>query len=98
MMGNENEGHSQTAFVVPMPEPSVNYTVKEVLERIERKQDTLNDRMFDRLDKLDERVTTIEHERDNRKLFRENWLALVALLAGLLAGAGTLILALQSIH
>lgn len=94
-MAPEIENATQQAIVVPMPEPSVSFTVKEILVRLEGKLDHITGTV---LKDLSDRVSAIEHEKANRKVFRENWIAIVALLTGLLAGVGTIILALQSVH
>lgn len=85
-------------------EPTVTYTVKEKLDSLDLKFDTLIARTLDKLEAQDgkidgviDRVTAIEHEKSNRKLFRENWMAIIALIASIAAAIGA-VLAVVHIH
>lgn len=98
MSGEDDIGRPMVSFPV---EPTVSYTVKEILERIERHQGTALDRLerkFDdviadalnRLTDHDQRLLAIEHEKTTRRALRENWIALIALAAAITAGIGAL--------
>lgn len=73
-------------------ELTVSFTLKEVLLRIESEIREIRGAFMSSIEKLEGRVTALEtesasaaRERSSKKMIRDNWIALVALIAAVAA-------------
>lgn len=74
-------------------DPIVQYTVKEILTRLEGKFDNLTETILKQVMDLGDRVAVIEHQQSNSKASRAGWRDVLIVL-GTLAMAGTAIYAM----
>lgn len=74
-------------------DPIVQYTVKEILTRLEGKFDNLTETILKQVMDLGERVAAIEHQQSNNRASRAGWRDVLIVL-GTLAMAGTAIYAM----